>query len=176
MLTAEQMQKVWNLSDTVLYPEAVAFIQRFVQEGNDPLPPSQVAGLLNLADNTDYADLAKFIKHQSERDWPPRQKNIKVFYTELEKLFTTMRTQRLRREFHLVDEHAAPQAFIQQVDLFMIAIVREFIQHLAAENNWLAQQHDEQRRNNGQQRSNGYRATNGNSQSLNRNHTSTNRG
>jgi hypothetical protein len=148
MLSPAQMQKIWDLSDTVIYREAVEFIQRLVKtEGNDPLPPSQVRGLLNITGNSSYSQIEQFILHQRERDWTPRQKNIKVFYTELEKLLTLMRSRRLRSEFHLVDEQAKPQEFRQQVDTLMVYLVREFLQHLIAENNLLVQEKEAQRRN-----------------------------
>ncbi|GCE09296.1 hypothetical protein [Dictyobacter aurantiacus] len=141
MLSPEQMQKIWDISDTTIYREAVAFIHRLVKsEGYDPLPPSQVRGLLNITGNSSYTQIETFIIHQRDRDWTPRQRNIKVFYTELEKIFIAMRSQRLRREFHLVDEQAPPQVLRQQVDMLMVFIVREFLQHLIAENNVLVQE------------------------------------
>ena len=57
-----------------------------------------------------------------------------------------LRSQRLRREFHLVDEQAKPQEFRQQVDMLMVYVVREFLQHLTVENNLLAREKEEQRR------------------------------
>ena len=50
MFTISQIEKISLLSDTVLYPEAVAFIRRMVYEEDcTPLPTSQVMGLLNVA-------------------------------------------------------------------------------------------------------------------------------
>jgi hypothetical protein len=156
VLSPEQMQKIWDLSDTVIYRESVEFIRKIVKkEGNDPLPTSQVRGLFNIAGSASYSQLETFILHQRDRDWAPRQRNVKVFYTELEKLFTNLRTQRLRREFHLVEDKATPQETRQQVDALMVYIAHEFIQHLIAENNLLAQEHEEQRRNHNQQRRSG---------------------
>ena len=45
MLSNAQLQKIYLLSDTVLYSEAVSFIRKLVQEeGCAPLPTSQIAG------------------------------------------------------------------------------------------------------------------------------------
>ncbi len=46
MPTPAQLKKLWLLSDTVLYPEAVAFMQKHARE-SEPLPTSQVMGLFN---------------------------------------------------------------------------------------------------------------------------------
>ena len=65
MLSPEQMQNIWDLSDTIIYQEAVDFIQRLVKkEGYDPLPPSQVRGLLNITGSSSYSQIEQFIIHQ----------------------------------------------------------------------------------------------------------------
>ena len=139
MVSPEQLQNLWNVSDTVLYPEAVAFIRRLVnQEECSTLPASQVTGLLNIAKAATYTELLKFIKHQGERNWPESKKDIATFYTELEKLFTTMKNKRLRDEFHLVREGLSPREMSQEVDEVMALLTRDFIQHLVAENGILA--------------------------------------
>src|SRR5690348_6859041 len=99
MPSEEQLQKIWLLSDTVLYTEAVAFIRRLVnQERYDPLPTSQVNGLLSIADSFKYSELYEFVVHQRDRDWPPSRRHIKTFYTALEQVLTEMRLKRLDRE------------------------------------------------------------------------------
>jgi hypothetical protein len=56
MLTASQIEKIPLLSDTILYPEAVAFIRRMVRDEDClPLPTSQVMGLLNVAKAFKYS-------------------------------------------------------------------------------------------------------------------------
>ena len=47
-LQPAQLQKIWLLSDTILYPEAVDFVQRLARQ-DDPLPMSQVNGLQNIS-------------------------------------------------------------------------------------------------------------------------------
>lgn len=145
MLSQAQIQKIWDLSDTIIYREAVEFIQRIVKQEGDPLPATQIHGLLNIAGSANYAQLEAFIIHQRDRDWAPRQRHIGAFYEELQKFFTTLKTQRLRREFHLLDEQASAQEWLRQIDILMIYLAREFIQHLLAENGLLLQAKDEQR-------------------------------
>jgi hypothetical protein len=135
MLSSALFQRVWDLSDDVLYPEAVAFIQRLVKQlGCSPLPTTQVMGLLNIANAANYRELERFIKHQRERDWPEQKKDIGIFYTELEKYFATMRNKRVRNEFHLLSDNLSPVAANQEVDEIMAVLAHEFIQHFWAEN------------------------------------------
>jgi|SRR5712692_5996229 len=135
MPSAERLQQLWNLSDTVLYTEAVAFMQRLVDEqGCATLPASQVTGLLNIANATIYTELERFIQHQRERNWPESRKDIKIFYTELEKWFTTVKNRRLKGEFHLVEEGHGNR----EIDELMALLAHDFIQHLVAENGLLA--------------------------------------
>ncbi len=103
-LSAAQLQKIWLLSDTVLYPEANAFLRKLVQEkGCDPLPASQVAGLLSIADSHKYDELYRYVVHQRDRDWPPFRRDLKTFYTELEQVFSLMQRTRLKDQFPPVD-------------------------------------------------------------------------
>jgi hypothetical protein len=139
MPSLEQLQKIWSLSDSVLYPEAVAFIRRLVNEQEcSPLPTSQVMGLLNIANTPSYGELERFIRHQRERDWQESKKDIKTLYTELEKLLTTMKNRRLKDEFHLLREGLSSREARQESDELMALLSREFIQHLVAENGLLA--------------------------------------
>src|SRR5260221_5600179 len=98
-----QLRQLWNLSDNVLYPEAVTFLRRLVNEqGCATLPASQVTGLLNIANASIYSELVRFIRHQQERNWPEAKKDMKIFYAELEKWLTTFSSRLLRDEFDLV--------------------------------------------------------------------------
>lgn len=138
MPTPEQLQKLWTVSDSVLYPEAVAFIQRLVrEEGCMPLPASQVAGLHAISNSASYADLSRFIRHQRDRNWPESKKDIQTFYTELEKYLTGIRNKRLRDEFHLVQPQETVKGTQQEIDDMIILLARDFIQHIIAENGLL---------------------------------------
>jgi hypothetical protein len=127
MPTHKQLQQLYYLSDEVLYPEAVKFIQQFVDRDDGAiLPSSQVMGLLNIANASSYSELERFIRHQRERNWPASKSSIKTFYSELEKVFAALR-KRNRDDFKL-----------PETDEIMIWLAREFIQHLLAENGLLA--------------------------------------
>lgn len=139
MLSPEQLQKIGSLSDSMLYPEAVAFIRRLVNEQEcSPLPTSQVMGLLNIANAHSYSELERFIRHQRERDWQDSKKDIKVLYEELQKFLTTMKNKRIKDEFHLVSDGLSNREARQESDELMALLSRDFIQHLVAENGMLA--------------------------------------
>jgi hypothetical protein len=145
-LTNEQVQKISLLSDTVLYREAVAFMQRLVNElGCNPLPPTQINGLLHIADGANYAGLSTFVVHQRDRNWTGSKVDIRTFYVELEKMFSEMRRKRLSDEFSL----ATAATSNQEKDEIMIALAREFIQHLVAENGLLVATAKDERSRNG---------------------------
>lgn len=135
MPSPAQLDILWNISDRVLYPEAVAFIRRLVyDEECMPLPASQITGLLNVAHASSYAELERFIKHQRDRNWPDSKQDIKTLYTELEKLLTTIKNKRLRDEFHLIPTKQNSKEANQEIDEVMALVARDFIQHLITEN------------------------------------------
>ena len=148
MLSNAQLQKIYLLSDTVLYPEAVSFMQKLVRgQGCNPLPTSQVAGLLNIAEAVKYDELHRFVLHQRDRNWPPSRRDIKTFYTALEEVLLLMQRKRLKDEFHLMPDMQGRSLseVRQEVDELLGRLAREFIQHLVAENGVLAAQTAEER-------------------------------
>lgn len=139
MPTTTQIQNIWLLSDTVLYPEAVAFMRRLIRDQEcRPLPNSQIAGLLSIAESHQYDRLKDFVLHQRTRNWPPGKRDIGTFYTALEETLKNMET-RLRGDFHLLAGKQRPgnQLGPEEQEL-MALLAREFIQHLIAENGELA--------------------------------------
>jgi hypothetical protein len=136
MISTVQQEKVYYLSDTVLYKEAIALIrsQKDRDGRSQPLPSSQVKGLWNIANAATYAGLTEFVTHQKLRDWQPSKRFLGSFYTELERVFNQMRNQRMRTEFRLLDEKDRSQSIGEQADELMILLAREFIQHLVTEN------------------------------------------
>jgi len=148
MPTPAQLQKIWLLSDTVLYAEAVSLIHRLVRDQDcDPLPASQVAGLLSIAEASKYDELHRFVVHQRDRNWPPSRSDIKKFYTALEEVLSGMQRRRLKDEFHLVGDGQGRSAndIRQESNALMALLAREFIQHLLAENGLLAVELADQR-------------------------------
>lgn len=139
MPTTTQIQNIWLLSDTVLYPEAVAFMSRLIRDQEcKPPPNSQVAGLLSIAESHQYNELKEFVLHQRTRNWPPGKRDIGIFYTALEETLKNMET-RLRGDFHLVSGKQRPGSQLRPEEHELMALLaREFIQHLIAENGVLA--------------------------------------
>ena len=138
MPTLTQLQKIGLLSDTVLYPEAIAFIRRLVEkDGCNPLPTSQVNGLFSIAESSRYGELRQFVEHQRDRDWPPSKRDIKTFYTRLEQEFTRLE-RRLDVEFHLTKDERGRTASDADQNEMLALLAREFIQHVIAENGVIA--------------------------------------
>jgi len=149
MLSTAQLEKIDLLSDTLLYDEAVSFVQRLVRvEHCNPLPTSQVTGLLNIAESFRYDELYRFITHQRDRNWPPSKSDIKTFYSALEQVLSIMMRKRLREEFHLLTERpgGSISEMRQEADALMARLAREFIQHLVAENGLIAAKMEDERR------------------------------
>lgn len=131
MPSPEQQQTLYDLSDDELYSGSVKFLHRLVDEEEClPLPASQVAGLLNIANASSYTELERFIRHQLGRNWSESKKDIQIFYTELDKEFTQMKKTLLPR-FHLEQEGKNAR---EVNDELMALLARDFIQHLIAEN------------------------------------------
>jgi len=139
MPTHTQLQTIWLLSDTVLYPEATAFLRHLVRDLQcQPLPTSQVNGLLSIAQAHRYDKLYEFVLHQRDRNWPSKQRDIKTFYTALAETLTTMQG-RLRGDFRLLSDAKRPGGGQQADEQELMALLaREFIQHLVAENGLLS--------------------------------------
>jgi hypothetical protein len=135
MLSKEQVSQIGLLSDTILYPESVALIRQLVRDEEcDPLPTSQVTGLLNVAASATYDQLYTFVVHQRERNWPASKSDIPKFYTAFEKYLTLMQKKRLKDEFHLLTEGLNTKDAKEESDALMVQLAQNFIQHLVAEN------------------------------------------
>lgn len=145
--TSKQLENIWLLSDTVLYPEATAFMHRLLREqGCKPLPTRQVAGLLSIAESNQYNELHDFVVHQRGRNWQEGQRDIPTFYQALEEKLTNIQ-QRLRGDFHLLPGGNKPGRLMTEEEVALMAVLaREFIQHLMAENGRLAAQNEGERR------------------------------
>lgn len=128
-LTDAQRKKVWLVSDTILYPEAVGFMDELVkQEGEKPLPRSQIMGLLNIIRSATYDDVTQYIKHQIQR-------NVhRAFYDKLEQKLTAIQRKRMQEEFQLVIPQPTKREEDAEKKELMLLLAREFIQHLIAEN------------------------------------------
>ncbi len=138
-LTLAQVHKINVISDTVLYPEAAALVRQLVEEEEcDPLPSSQVNGLLNIAGANIYTDLYSFVLHQRDRNWTASKMDIKKFYAALEKYLSDMVRQRVKAEFQLIQEGLDAKQTKQMTEAVMALLAKDFIQHFVAQNNRLA--------------------------------------
>lgn len=146
MLSQKQLQKIESFSDTVLYPESVAFVRRMVQkEKCNPLPMTQANGLLNIALSLNYDDVLGFVEHQRERNWPSNKRDIKTFYTHLEKELTRLE-QRLNTDFFPTKDAHGRRVSSEDEREMLGRLAREYIQHLLAENMLVETEIREQRR------------------------------
>ncbi len=153
MLSPAQIKKIWLLSDTVLYRDALNFMQQLLQKPKSaPLSTKQANGLLNSAQAASYGILDLFVARQNSRDWLTDKISVQLFYADCSLFLTNMRRKRLRDEFRLLsDETGRPASEIKrEEDELMLLLAREFIQHLVAENGLLlAQQEDEKSKERG---------------------------
>ncbi len=146
MLSQKHLQKIELLSDTVLYPESVAFVRRMIQkEKCNPLPATQVNGLLNIALTLNYENVRNFAEHQRERNWPSNKRDIKTFYTHLEKELVRLE-QRLDTEFSLTKDQYGRRVSSEDEREMLGRLTREYVQHLLAENLLAEAEIKEQRR------------------------------
>lgn len=129
-MTTIEPRVVHLLSDTVLYREAVEFVEQHA-----PLPDtSQLIGLLTFART--WGELLKFIHHQASRDWGRSKEHYPLFYNDLKKYLSDSRTglrQRVKTEFQLIDGQLSKNDERQGMDDWAQTLSQEFIQHLVAE-------------------------------------------
>jgi hypothetical protein len=159
MPTQEQLQKLWDLSDTKLYSEAKDFISDLADEliAADPniqdrsLPENQMHGLRDVIAHNAYGQLRKFIIHQRGRDWKFSQQKIKTFYKNLDDKLEGIKHDRLIQEFHLIDENSlvwqkkSKKEREQEKNTLMLYIASEFIQHALFENELLKKKEEERK-------------------------------
>jgi hypothetical protein len=128
-ISSETWARIYLISDQVLYPEALEFINRHgTIEGQ-----KQLAGLLDYAHNWD--DLKRFVDNQRKRDWFGAKEHYKRFYQELDTYLRELQG-RVKTTFNFVPEGLPRAKERAQTELYAQALAQEFIQHLAAENLW----------------------------------------
>lgn len=140
-LTDEQLKKIWLVSDTVLYPEAVTFMHDLNEQTTAlPLPTSQVKGLFNIIRSSTYDEVGKYIKHQIKR-------NVHIgFYEKLDQKLASIERKRMQEEFQLIIPQATKREETAAKKELMLLLAREFIQHLIAENGMLGSKKRSERR------------------------------
>ena len=132
-LTNAQRKKIWLVSDTILYLEAVTFMRELVEhEEVRQLPKnSQIMGLLNIIKSSKYDDVVDYINHQIERNVD------RVFYEKLRQALTALQRKRMQEEFQLVISQPMKREEDAEKKELMLLLAREFIQHVIAEHGML---------------------------------------
>jgi hypothetical protein len=134
MITEKQLERIRLMSDETLYREAIDLMHSIGTANS--LPSTQINGLLNVSLANTYDHLMEFVKHQRDRTtWNKReQQYVPDFY---QKLFNKL--QSLVRE-HLPSITPQGKPSSEDVEGIKMLIAREFIQHLLAENSYMALQ------------------------------------
>lgn len=132
MIQEQEQGIIRLLSDNELYEQAQEFMRGVARQ----IPPTQVNGLLNVSTASTFDQLLRFIKHQQERTtWrgddryviPDFYKRLIAKFDSKEfKSYVSMVAQVRPGKFSLEDEQ----------DIKM-ALAREFIQHLLAQNAYM---------------------------------------
>jgi hypothetical protein len=130
-LTNEQRKKIYLLSDTFLYPEAVALVQKIATDDKVKQLPknNQMMGLLNIIKSAKYDDVLDFINRQIVRNVD------EVFYDNLRQELNKIYRKRMQDEFQLVVPQSTKREEDAQKKELMLLLAREFIQHVIAETN-----------------------------------------
>ena len=129
MITEDEQRQVRLLSDTDLYPQAVALMQGI----GSSLPSTQINGLLNVSQGRVYVVLVRFIERQEGRKtWPQKEEHIPRFYRQLALKL---------KEFEVVAasilKPRTPPASREDRQELNALLAREFIQHVLAENAYM---------------------------------------
>ncbi len=128
MITEKELEQIHLLSDNELYKEAVEFMQAV----KGTLPPTQMNGLLNIMLNS-YGQLNLFMNRQLGRTWPTDQQYVPEFYSKLKDKLKDI-------EDYVVQITPSQQEALSEKkqEKLKMLLVREFIQHLMAENAYKA--------------------------------------
>jgi len=130
-VTAVDERRLAVLSDTKLYPEASAFLSRFLADYALP-STQQLIGLLTFSRS--WAELLTFVKHQESRDWGNKAE-YQQFYTQLRRYLDDSKTglrPRVKAELGLLPGGLTAKQEREAHDLWAGALAREFVQHLVA--------------------------------------------
>ncbi|NJO82769.1 MAG: hypothetical protein HC828_08040 [Blastochloris sp.] len=119
-------QVVHHISDTKLYQEACAFAEK-----NSPPSKKQLIGLISYSKQ--WSMLLRYIDHQRKRDLPDA---YGLFYKALQQYLNAPQgglAQRVKTEFHLIDEGLPKNEKRQLKDAWSQALAQEFVTHLVAQ-------------------------------------------
>lgn len=133
MITQKEEEKIQVLSDIELYPQAVEFMRGIARK----LPPTQINGLLNVSLSDTYEHLKLFADVQYNRStWKLSERHIPEFYRRL-----TLKFKELEHYALTILSSRTEKASAADLAEMNMAIAREFIQHLLAENDYMIAMH-----------------------------------
>jgi len=135
MLSDQEQFTIRYLSDTLLYEEAKALMEKLLHFSSDgkskggTLSSTQINGLLNVSLANTYANLRKFVVCQGGRTtWQNKEEHIQQFYaTSFFGLLDKLETDYLPKVL-------AGERSNEDIQMACMALAREVIQHLLAEN------------------------------------------
>ena len=126
MISEQEQAQVRLLSDNELYPQAIEFMKGI----GKPLPANQVNGLLNVSLGCTYGELKKFVDSQHQRKtWSPKDEHIREFYKR-----PVPKIKDLEKASLAIIKNRRENVSLEDKQAINMAVVREFIQHLLAEN------------------------------------------
>ncbi len=130
MLNEQEQLEIRLISDNDLYQQALEFMNRM----GGLLSQTQINGLLNVSLANTYDRFDVFIKRQGARKtWPQRERHVEHFYK------TTLPAQLAQMAKTCVPavlKHRQEAASREDVQAIKMALAREFLQHLLAENSY----------------------------------------
>ncbi len=132
MITEKQLERIRLLSDETLYTEAIELMHSIGIANS--LPSTQINGLINVSLANTYAHLMEFVQHQRDRTtWNGReQRFVPEFY---HKLFNKLESLEEKQVPFITQQDSIEP---EDKDVIKALIAREFIQHLLAENGYMA--------------------------------------
>ena len=143
VITEREYEQIWLLSDAELYPQAVEFMRGVGR----PLPSTQINGLLNISYENTFQQLIEFAEVQQRRTtW--KDQNVPDFYKRFAQRLKQMDSYVLS-----IVKEGQKKPTSEHMQVIKMEIVREFIQHLLAENSYMANEQAEARNMAQQERS-----------------------
>ena len=131
MLSEQEQLQIRLISDNELYQQAVTLMRNL----GGTLSQSQINGLVNVSLANTYGHLRQFVRKQGERKtWPAKERHIWEFY----RTKFPSQLDRLENYVPAVTRLRQGQVSHEDREAIKMALAREFIQHLLAENGLLA--------------------------------------
>lgn len=132
-MTTEQLQKIYLLSDSELYEDAVEFVK---PHRETKVSETQLSGLQNAVGAGDYNEIFRYIKNRLRRSTTNAQ--LKNFYEELRDYLQRLPSKVEEAGLVVIPENedmtrAQRKQVKEEIDLYAYLLATEYIQHLVAE-------------------------------------------